>query len=470
MKHLLKFPILIILLFSSSASSAQSSGNLQLDTLLSNTLDSMRTVLNAKSLSAAIQFPDTAVWADASGISGAGVNVTTDDAYLIGSVTKTITSACILQLVDQGILSLDDSLHEWLDTIQYINPDITIRQLLRHQSGLYDVLNNPACQPALIGNTSAIWSANDLITNFILPPVASAGGVWNYCNTNYFLLGMIIESATGNPYYVELRNRFYGNYGYTTFGIPSFEPYAQPVAHLWLDLNNDGVLDDAHSFYFNYLSLNSAAGAAGGYYATPSDLSRWMRSYMRGDVVSPAMMMEAKTVINASGSQGGKYGLGLMRNTFQGLEAYGHGGDLAYAASSWYITDRDISISVLMNHNGLTSWNLLPVVSALLKTYNNWLLLTSADDVVPSQVTLRVYPNPCTDFTTVSFPALKESGDLQLVLRNALGQSVQMTSEFTAAPGGTVCRLNDLGSLSAGMYLIQLLKDGEIIGTSRLVR
>ena len=159
-----------------------------------------------------------------------------------------------------------------------------------------------------------------------------------------------------------------------------------------------------------------------------------------------------------------------MRNTFQGLEAYGHGGDLAYAASSWYITDRDISISVLMNHNGLTSWSLLPVVSALLKTYNNWLLLTSAEDVVPSQVTLRVYPNPCTDFTTVSFPALKESGDLQLVLRNALGQTVQMTSEFTAASGGTVCRLNDLGSLSAGIYLIQLLKDGEIIGTSRLVR
>jgi|JI10StandDraft_1071094.scaffolds.fasta_scaffold17188_3 D-alanyl-D-alanine carboxypeptidase len=470
MKHLLKFPILIILLFSSSASSAQSSGNLQLDTLLSNTLDSMRTVLNAKSLSAAIQFPDTAVWADASGISGAGVNVTTDDAYLIGSVTKTITSACILQLVDQGILSLDDSLHEWLDTIQYINPDITIRQLLRHQSGLYDVLNNPACQPALIGNTSAIWSANDLITNFILPPVASAGGVWNYCNTNYFLLGMIIESATGNPYYVELRNRFYGNYGYTTFGIPSFEPYAQPVAHLWLDLNNDGVLDDAHSFYFNYLSLNSAAGAAGGYYATPSDLSRWMRSYMRGDVVSPAMMAEAKTVINASGSQGGKYGLGLMRNTFQGLEAYGHGGDLAYAASSWYITDRDISISVLMNHNGLTSWNLLPVVSALLKTYNNWLLLTSSPEYTPSQVTLRVYPNPCREFTTVSFPAVGNDSDLQLVLRNGLGQSVLVTSDFSAAPGGTVCRLNDLGSLSAGMYLIQLLKDGEIIGTSRLVR
>ena len=123
-----------------------------------------------------------------------------------------------------------------------------------------------------------------------------------------------------------------------------------------------------------------------------------------------------------------------------------------------------------MNHNGLTSWNLLPVVSALLKTYNNWLLLTSSPEYTPSQVTLRVYPNPCREFTTVSFPAVGNDSDLQLVLRNGLGQSVLVTSDFSAAPGGTVCRLNDLGSLSAGMYLIQLLKDGEIIGTSRLVR
>ncbi len=263
----------------------------------------MKTVLNVKSLSASIQFPDTAVWKRATGISSVNppLNVTTDDAYLIGSVVKTMTSACILQLADQGVLNLDDSLHQWLDTIQYINPNITIRQLLRHQSGLYDVLNNPACQPALMANQSTVWLAVDLINTFIQPPIAAPGTNWSYCNTNYFLLGMIIEEATGNYYYDELRNRFFSPLGMTTIGIPAFESYSNPVAHLWLDINGDGITDDAHFFYYYYLSLNSAAGAAGGYYATPSDVTRWMRTYMRGDLLTPGMLLQARTTVFALG-------------------------------------------------------------------------------------------------------------------------------------------------------------------------
>ncbi|MCC6726697.1 MAG: beta-lactamase family protein, partial [Saprospiraceae bacterium] len=124
----------------------------KLDSLLSHTLDSMRNVLGAKSLSAAMQLPDDAVWAFASGISSENplVNVTVNDAYLIGSVTKTLTSACILQLHDEGVLSIDDSLHQWLDTFPYINPNITLRQLLRHTSGLHDVLATPGQQDSLL--------------------------------------------------------------------------------------------------------------------------------------------------------------------------------------------------------------------------------------------------------------------------------------------------------------------------------
>jgi CubicO group peptidase (beta-lactamase class C family) len=71
-----------------------------LDSMLSKSLDSMQVVLNVKSLSAAMQFPDTAVWARATGISSLVPldSVTTSDVYLIGSVTKTMTSACVLQL------------------------------------------------------------------------------------------------------------------------------------------------------------------------------------------------------------------------------------------------------------------------------------------------------------------------------------------------------------------------------------
>jgi len=468
-KHIRLFLVFLVLLMNRNLS-AQSSGYPVLDAMLSTTLDSMRTVLNAKSLNAAIQFPDTAVWAGASGISTTSLNVTTNDAYLIGSVTKTITSACILQLVDEGILTLDDSIHQWLDTIQYINPDITIRQLLRHQSGLYDVLNNPNCQPALMANQSAVWSASDLINSFILPPPAAPGGAWSYCNTNYFLLGMIIESATGNPFWVEIRNRFYSNFGYSTFGIPAFESYSQPVAHLWLDLNGDGVLDDAHNFYYNYLALNSAAGAAGGYYATASDLSRWMRTYMRGDVVSQAMMNEAKTVVNTSGAQGGKYGLGLMRNIFQGLTAYGHGGDLGYAASSWYFPDRDISISVLMNHNGFTSWTLLPVVSALLKTYNSWLSTTSIYEAQNSIQHLNAFPNPFNDRIHIRFNSSLDAKNLRAVLRNTLGQEVACTSKFELTDIGYDCSFDNLSQLQNGYYIIQLENNGQIVAVSQLIK
>jgi CubicO group peptidase (beta-lactamase class C family) len=121
------------------------------------------------------------------------------------------------------------------------------------------------------------------------------------------------------------------------------------VAHVWLDITGDGIADDAHDFYINYLSLNSVAGSAGGYFSTASDITKWMRTYMRGDFLSSSTLDEAKKTVPASGSQGGAYGLGLMKNSFNGFLAYGHGGDLGYAASSWYFPEKDISISVLTN-------------------------------------------------------------------------------------------------------------------------
>ena len=467
------FFLLLLLIFSSPASSpAQSSGNPTLDTLLMNTLDSMRVLLNAKSLSAAIQFPDTAVWADATGISSVSTPANIDHAYLIGSITKTITSACILQLVDDGLLNLDDSLHQWLDTIQYVNPNITLRQLLRHQSGLYDALNNPAFNTAMNNNPGFSWPADSIVKNYLLPPTGSPGGAWSYCNTNYFLLGMVIEAATGNPFYVEYRNRFFNNYGYSSFGIPAFEPYFQPVAHVWIDLNGDGVLDDAHSSYFFYNALNSAAGAAGGFYATPSDLAKWTRNYLRGDVVSPAMMTEATTMINASGSQGGKYGLGLMRNTFQGLTAYGHGGDLGYAGSSWYFPARDISISVLMNHNGLTSWNLLPVVNALLKTYNDWLLATGIDEELQSAESIHAYPNPFNDQLRIQISSeqLPADNPLQVILQNTLGQTVAASTLVNETIGGFAITLENLNTLPSGVYIARLQSGTRVIGTAKVMR
>ncbi|MBL7765617.1 MAG: serine hydrolase [Chitinophagaceae bacterium] len=420
--------LLLICMICSLSTSAQSVAP-QLDTLLRNTLDSMRTLLNNKSLSAAIQIDANTSWSYATGVSEENPNVyvTPDHVYEIGSVTKTMTAGAILKLVDQGILNLDDSIHQWLPPMNFVDSNITIRQLLRHQSGLYDVLANPSNQPTLLNDMNKIWTPQELIDTFLMAPLAAPGGTWNYCNTNYFLLAMIIKAATGQEYHQLIRSNFFTSLQLNDIAIPAFETLSSNVAHVWIDLNGDNIVDDAHNLYFNWLSLNSTAGAAGGYYATAKDVSKWMRAYMRGDFHSPVVMQEAKSTITAPGLPGGTYGLGLMKKTFLGLDGYGHGGDLSYSSSSWYFPSKDISISVLNNDSRKISWDLISTVTALLKTYNNWLILTAVNTSTLIESGLKIFPSPCSNNLHLRFVANK--GILtRLLIINAFGQLVQSQS------------------------------------------
>jgi len=441
-----------------------------LDSMLQRTLDSMLTVVNIKSLSAAIQLSDSNAWAKASGISSLApaVPATPEYAYLIGSVAKTITSACILQLADEQKLSLDDSLHKWLDTFQYVDPNITIRQLLRHQSGLSDVLANPAHQPALLARMDSIWSADNLIRNFLMPPLNQPGAAWNYCNTNYMLLSIIIKKVSGHPFYEEIRNRFFRPLGMNTIAIPAFETLSAPVAHVWMDLDGDGVTEDADGFYMSWMSLNSAAGACGGYFATAGDLSKWMRTYMRGNLLSAGMMAEAKTTVFATGSQGGLYGLGLMKNSMAGYLAYGHGGDLSYAASSWYFPAKDISISVCGNDAKVNSWQLLRVVEALLKTYNGW-QATTAVPALPDNLLLTTYPSPFSGRLTVAVQHDQSLKDITGVLVNMTGERI-VTAAAKHAGNVTKIEFDDLSGLPKGLYSVKIYADNRFLKSVKVIR
>jgi len=442
----------VVFTFGSITANAQISPGL--DQELQETLDSMRTVLGAKSLSAAIQTADEDIWAHAVGVSSVNppADVTTDDAFLIGSVAKTLTSACVLQLADEGILNLDDSLYHWLPAIPYVDSTITIRQLLNHTSGLYEVLSHPDHQDSLLADLSRIWTAEEFIGHFISPPQFQPGTSWGYCNTNYFLLSMIIEEATGNPFYTEIRNRFFNPLMLNSIAIPAFEQLDAPVAHIWWDITGDGVLDDANDFYMSYLSLNSVAGAAGGYFSTPTDCTKWMRTYMRGDLLSEAMMNEAKTTVNVGGNIE-KYGLGLMRkiNGFLGYEAYGHGGDLVYHASSWYFPLLDQSITVFTNDNTETSWSLVPVVRELLRTYIN----EQDASVEPEFISdLKVSPNPFNDQLVISWNSVSDD-EMTISLKDATGRIIISATE---QPHNKVNQLTltELETLSAGNYLLTI--------------
>ncbi|HNP47718.1 MAG TPA: serine hydrolase [Bacteroidia bacterium] len=468
---LLRIPLVGSLLCILSTGFAQSI-SATLDSALDRTLDSMHLVLNNKSLNAALQMPNNYNWKHATGISSINPprNVTTDDVYLIGSVTKTITAACILQLADQHILNLDDSLYQWTDTIQYINPNITIRQLLRHESGLYDALTNPQCFPTLQNDPDSIWDAKDLITTFIQPPLAQPGTTWKYCNTNYFLLGMIIRRATGYMFYMELRNRFFIPLGWNSIATPSWETVSSPVAHAWMDITGDGVTDDAHSFYYNLLSLNSAGGAAGCYYSNAADLSKWMRTYMRGDLLSPAMMAEAQTTVTAPGLGSVTYGLGLMRKFFLGYEAYGHGGDLTYSASSWYFPDFDISISVLNNESTVNSWGLIPVVTALLQTYLNWNLVNGVAEHQTHTSSYSVFPNPFAESFELTFATKNPATKIRAELVNLLGEKMCTQNYYSSAIGTGTIPFSTTGSLPHGLYFLNVYENESLVETLKIVK
>lgn len=443
----------------------------RLDSLLKHTLDSMQKSTKVKSYSAAIQLRDNAVWAYAKGISSVTEDARPDHIYLAGSVAKTIISACILQLVDEGELHLDDHIYTYLDTLPHVDAAITIRQLLRHQSGLYDVLANPACNNALNQNMSQVWDSEDLIKQFILEPLAKPGTQWAYCNTNYFLLGMIIKAVTKRSFTMELRRRFFDPLQLNSFVMPAFETVNSPVSHIWLDLNGDNVLDDAHDYYYNHLALNSAAGAAGGYYVTAGELTRWTKKYMRGDLLSTMLLAEARNTVIAPGLQGVTYGLGMMKKVFLGLEAYGHGGDLGYITSSWYFPAKDISITVMSNDGKNNSWTLGPVVTALLKTYNTW-SATVANQDIPIQIIteLSVTPNPVNDAAIMHFNAERNINSIQLILQDIHGHIKENIIMKNVQSGDNKFHLPNINSLQSGVYTVQIRSNNHIIQTTKFIK
>lgn len=435
----------------------------ELDILFKNTLIAQRNALGVKSLSAAVQLSNDSVWAGAYGISSTFPldSVTPNHAYCIGSVTKTITSGCILQLADEGILSLDDSLHEWLPPFPYVDPNITIRQLLRHQSGLYDVITNPAYDAATKANLDSVWSLANLVNDYINPPLFAPGTGWSYSNTNYALLGLIIEAATGDTYRAEFNGRLFDPLGLNSIVLPPFDALPDDVAHFWTYNPANGSSSDAHGFFSNWHSFSSSAGPIGGYYATARDVAVWNRAFLRGDLHSQAILSEAKATVATPNPANGRYGLGLMQRKFLGLEAFGHGGDIGYSAITYYFPEKDISITVLNNDQKKNSWALAPVVQALLKNYLDFQASVATGQPLGIEaLNASVYPNPFINEVSISVNLPSDVHDCQVVLTDMLGREMVRKSFQQRSSGTQNLTINGLDALPSGVYFAQLVLDG----------
>jgi D-alanyl-D-alanine carboxypeptidase len=307
-------------------------------------------------VSAAVIMPDGEVWKGVCGVSHAKTKITPDMRFSAGSIEKMFAAATIMQLVQEGTLTLDDPLFKWLPIYPYIDSTITIRQLLNHTSGLYHYVENKDFWDAWFQDPSKFWSLEGIILTFNREPYFPKGTGWHYSQTGYNLLRMIIRKITGSEISAVNMDRFLVPFGLNNTFTSMGETLPEKIAHGWYDTDNDLEYED----FFSMQRTPFASGIGGEVWSTPEDLAKWARALFHEKIVVNQVSLDQMLTFH-SPCPGEEflvagYGLGICKFNPQlvyGVEAYGHGGHgPGYAAGCLYLPDYKISIGIMDNTDG----------------------------------------------------------------------------------------------------------------------
>ncbi|WP_031064298.1 serine hydrolase domain-containing protein [Streptomyces sp. NRRL WC-3742] len=252
-----------------------------------------------------------------------------DGRFRAGSVTKILVSTATLQLVAEGRIALDDRIEHYLPGVVPGGDGITVRQLLNHTSGLHDYSDDPRIRPRddagerayLAAGRWVRYSPRKLVDmGTAMPPYFAPGQGFHYSNTNYVLVGMLIEQVTGRSWREEVRERILQPLGLrhttlpaTSTGIPG------PHAHAYVQLP-EGPADITRI-------SPTVADAAGAAVSTTADLNRFHAALFGGRLLAPAQLAEMTTTADVPGSKD-EYGLGVTRYQLSCGVAWGHIGDM----------------------------------------------------------------------------------------------------------------------------------------------
>ena len=320
-------------------------------------LNAIRVQYHVPGVSATIIWPDGRSWTGVNGWADVKqhVPVAPTTAFSVGSVSKTFLAALVLQLADEGRLSLDDPVLRWLPTAA-VPADATIRELLDHTSGLYDFFSNPAIDTALLANRRQAWTPARAL-GYMRAPYCAAGTCWHYSNSNYVLLGQVVQQVTGNPVATELRRRFFAPLRLVRTFVQGAEAARGTVATSYEVLGSGSsirtVSQGDGTAISPFTSVVTAAGSAGAIAATSRDLAVWARRLYGGAVLRPAALAAMLDVSHSVGAGSAlPYGLGVEEVSLGGRLTEGHNGRLIGAgATTRYLPDSGFSIAVVTNQD-----------------------------------------------------------------------------------------------------------------------
>jgi D-alanyl-D-alanine carboxypeptidase len=241
--------------------------------------------------------------------------------FHIASNTKVFVATATLQLVGEGKLSLEDTVEKWLPGLVTGNGNdgskITIRNLLQHSSGLVDYNSD------LPVKTAADWERERLRTYQLEELVRLAlrhAPLWfpepheqrfSYSNTNFVLIGMIIERATGRSWQEEVQDRIVRKLHLRNTVAPGISAVMpEPYVHTYFRFAADGSFVDTTIFNSSFV------GPAGALISTTGDLNTFLRALLGGKLLGAAQLSEMQQTVDAKQLQnlypGLRYGLGLM--------------------------------------------------------------------------------------------------------------------------------------------------------------
>ncbi|MEP7378503.1 MAG: serine hydrolase domain-containing protein [Chloroflexota bacterium] len=310
--------------------------------------------LNIPGMTATLIFPDDSVWSAGSGLADVGLDeaASADVPFVVGSITKTFVSAAIMQLADEGALSIDDPLSNWLPN--YPNADqITLRMLLSHTSGIFNLYESPKYS-LVVTNPHKTWTPQDVLDKLAGPPYCDPGACYHYSNTGFILLGLVVEAQTGKPFGTVLQKRFFTPLGLDSTYFQGDGPPPAGVARGYRVANGNNVAIDDGSGYRPTQSEGTVIWAAGGIVASALDIAHWGRALYGGDVVSADALAQMTDFVFQPGNEGGYYGLGTRMRKFDGISMEGHTGTLrAFNAAMWYLPSLDLTVVVMTNRTAV---------------------------------------------------------------------------------------------------------------------
>lgn len=276
--------------------------------------------------------------------------------FRIGSITKQFTSIAILQLVEKGKISLSDSIQKYINNYHFKGKTITIENLLTHTSGIkgYEQID------AKVPNAIRIDFAPALIIDSLdkLSLDFDPGTKYSYSNSNYFLLGYIIEKVTGKSYQQYLKENIFNT-------IELNSTYYESDTEIIPNRAKGYTFSDSSYWNSGFISM-STVYSAGALLSTVNDLFKWHQGLYSGQLLKNETLQKAFTKYKLADGKLSDYGYGFFIQKDNGFTTIGHGGAIdGFRAMEIYYPEQELFITLLMNSEPDNYMNFFDAISKL---------------------------------------------------------------------------------------------------------